>query len=413
MIRYRIVFSSFLATVCICLTLWLSPAQFHGMEVRGDIVITQVTRRNRFIIVQFADLHFGEDESKDVMSKKVMRNVLSSEFQVDLAVFSGDQVSGYALENSMQELKKWAESLTLVSESQIPFATIFGNHDDQPHSVCPEVWFKVVKILLAMALTLWIVILYFPLTRKFGWAPCFVAVALAWMLYVTYPSTVMRRSLLNYEKAVLAPYSQTGVGASSLHGLSNFYLPVTYMNHTVLIFFLDSGGGRVEEKISSRQLNWVRSVSSRYPCSSSIAFSHIPSAEFEWVEAGKAGMQCFGNQITEPPCIADSDHPSPMSYLSSVGVRAVFVGHDHDNSWCCVPKDEAATLPALCYGRHTGYGGYGTLERGARVIELAFAGQSSEVTISTWLRLESGSKVDTAVLYPYSRPGVVVGHDKN
>ena len=38
------------------------------------------------------------------------------------------------------------------------------------------------------------------------------------------------------------------------------------------------------------------------------------------------------------------------------GARAVFAGHDHGNAWCCRPT---AGPPSLCYGRHTGYGGYG------------------------------------------------------
>lgn len=35
--------------------------------------------------------------------------------------------------------------------------------------------------------------------------------------------------------------------------------------------------------------------------------------------------------------------------------KAVFVGHDHGNDWCC----PFAGGLMVCYGRHTGYGGYG------------------------------------------------------
>ena len=35
-------------------------------------------------------------------------------------------------------------------------------------------------------------------------------------------------------------------------------------------------------------------------------------------------------------------------------VLGVFVGHDHGNDWCCPHSGMM-----VCYGRHTGYGGYG------------------------------------------------------
>lgn len=43
----------------------------------------------------------------------------------------------------------------------------------------------------------------------------------------------------------------------------------------------------------------------------------------------------------------------------------------------------------LCFGRHTGYGGYGTWMRGGRqiLLDLATLGQVTE----TWVRLEDGS----------------------
>lgn len=42
----------------------------------------------------------------------------------------------------------------------------------------------------------------------------------------------------------------------------------------------------------------------------------------------------------------------------------------------------------VCYGRHTGYGGYGNLARGARQIVLKQESLAREVL--TWIRLEDG-----------------------
>ena len=51
-----------------------------------------------FTMVQFADLHYGESPEADRNSTRVMSDVLDAEAAaVDLVVFSGDQVSGYAL----------------------------------------------------------------------------------------------------------------------------------------------------------------------------------------------------------------------------------------------------------------------------------------------------------------------------
>lgn len=41
----------------------------------------------------------------------------------------------------------------------------------------------------------------------------------------------------------------------------------------------------------------------------------------------------------------------------------------------------------MCYGRHTGYGGYGDVDRGGRQIVL----KRGSDDITTWIRLENGS----------------------
>jgi len=63
-------------------------------------------------------------------------------------------------------------------------------------------------------------------------------------------------------------------------------------------------------------------------------------------------------------------------------VLATFVGHNHGNDYCTDYKGVQ-----LCFGRHSGYGGYGDDIRGARVIQL-FEGIHN---FKTWVRLEDGS----------------------
>ena len=360
----------------------------------------EVLSRGYFTIVQFADLHFGESDEKDEKSKKVMLSILAAEQQAGLVVFSGDQLSSNVIENSRHVLKKWIHPLTAVPK-QIPFATIFGNHDDQVF-LDPLMWYSTVKWGIIALLIIQVVICCYSAVRRHAWIPFFTLVSLLWIYIAVHPSTVMRLSLLHYEKAYFNKYWQAQDGDPSLNGVSNYYLPVKYMNQTALIFLLDSGGGRIEETYTDLQLEWVKSVAAGYPEANAIAFAHIPSIEYEQALMNQENFRCFGNQFTQPVEFANWEHNPPMKTLATAGVRAVFVGHDHRNSYCCVPKHETMGQPALCYGRHTGYGGYGTWDKGARVIELSFKNENSaEFNIKTWIRMENGSKLEFDVLYPF------------
>jgi hypothetical protein len=76
-------------------------------------------------------------------------------------------------------------------------------------------------------------------------------------------------------------------------------------------------------------------------------------------------------------------------------VQAVFVGHNHGNDYCGTYADML-----LCYGRHTGYGGYGNWERGARIIEI----QQDPWEINTWIRFEDGRLQPSGVTHDPSPP---------
>ena len=63
------------------------------------------------------------------------------------------------------------------------------------------------------------------------------------------------------------------------------------------------------------------------------------------------------NTDATPPPLPPSHthtHAALLSTLAAAHVRGVFVGHDHGNDWCC----PHGTM-IVCFGRHTGYGGYG------------------------------------------------------
>lgn len=56
------------------------------------------------------------------------------------------------------------------------------------------------------------------------------------------------------------------------------------------------------------------------------------------------------------------------------------------------------TLPlSLCFGRHSGYGGYGEFDRGSRIYELRIRGTTvpmegkKVVSFHSWVQIESGN----------------------
>jgi hypothetical protein len=89
------------------------------------------------------------------------------------------------------------------------------------------------------------------------------------------------------------------------------------------------------------------------------------------------------------------DIPFMKAMLETKGLIATFSGHDHGDDWCekwegVYPgMDIAGNGLVLCFGRHSGYGGYGTWTRGSRQILLDLRTLSSQV--ETWVRLEDAS----------------------
>ena len=98
----------------------------------------------KFKIVQFADLHFGEDAwtawgpLQDVKSLRVMEKILVQE-QPDFIVFTGDQLTanniGFQEKNAT---KYWDQVVSVAQAHGIPWAHALGNHDDAPFEPDPH-----------------------------------------------------------------------------------------------------------------------------------------------------------------------------------------------------------------------------------------------------------------------------------
>lgn len=177
---------------------------------------------------------------------------------------------------------------------------------------------------------------------------------------------------------------------SDTHGLTNYYL-LLYGNQLAtkpswVIYFLDSGGGTYPELVYSDQIQWfidtAGALVQAYGHIPALAFFHIPSTGYEGVY--KKSL-CFGmNDDNVTPQIQANDLLAVLSRHG--GVRWVFVGHDHGNDWCC----PSSAGPTICYGRHTGYGGYGRWPRGSRMVVL----KEGSLSVETYVRMENGSVID-------------------
>lgn len=326
-------------------------------------------------IIQFTDLHMGESDDKDWMTINLMRAILSKE-KPDFIVFTGDQVAGYEVISSKQKEVLWQRALSIAAEFHIPFATLFGNHDDQPYHFELSLWNGIAINLFCFELVFCLIALFTAGDkRRITWFVLFLSLALVLVfVLVTNSSRAVRMALVEHEHRVYPTLSYTEMGPEEIYGVSNYRITLEITGTLVPLYFIDSGGGMISNAIQPNQLDWLNSFdSSQY----ALAFVHVPPVQFNHLFS----YQCMGDAPNE----ASSECPGSgrlLKILHSIGVRALFVGHDHGNSWCC-PLDTML----LCYGKHSGFGGYDFNEtlRGARVIDIDVSeGISVTTRLSLW-----------------------------
>ncbi|KAK2594710.1 hypothetical protein QQS21_007560 [Conoideocrella luteorostrata] len=237
-------------------------------------------------------------------------------------------------------------------------------------------------------------------------------------------------------------------------GTSNYYLPVyseeckdadpalyQTCHPELLLWFFDSrGGGYYHERapygLPRPQPNWVdksvvkwfyktnqKLVKSAKRTIPSLAFVHIPINATDYEQkhfdpnrspgindengvSQQAQYWCnetyrdWGNNDCR---YSGLDVPFMAAMAATPGIIGLFHGHDHGNTWC---RRWDSQIPGtsihgnglnLCFGQHTGYGGYGEWIRGGRQIQVTRE-KLENLTVETYIRLENGKTVGAVVL---------------
>ncbi|SCU83857.1 LAMI_0C05028g1_1 [Lachancea mirantina] len=331
---------------------------------------------NKFKIVQLADLHLGvgsgvcRDEFPvhetcyaDPKTVEFIGKVLDFE-EPQLVVFTGDQIMGeLSREDSASALLK---AVAPAIERRIPYAMVWGNHDDE--------------------------------------------------------GSMSRRELSEYVSRL--PYSLFQMGPLDKNdksfGMGNYKLSIKNQDgeDAAALYFLDSHKYSSNAKIYPgydwiKESQWIymRDLAAKNSDNSkklSMAFFHIPIPEYLDMystrdEAENPLVGNFKEGITAPKY-----NSGGLSFLHEMGVSAVSVGHDHCNDYCLLDDSISSKLEDkiwLCYGGGAGeggYAGYGGTERRIRIFEI----DNTKKEILTWKRLQGSPEdfFDRQVLVSNSVP---------
>ncbi|KAH9313888.1 hypothetical protein KI387_022515, partial [Taxus chinensis] len=330
---------------------------------------------SRFRIAIFADLHYGENAwtdwgpLQDHKSNRVMSNVLDIE-NPDFVLYLGDVITANNLP-IRNATKYWEQAILPARSRNIPWASVFGNHDDMAFE-WPDEWFGGLGV------------------PSIQCPDSSLATGVEQMGDCYFQQTT-RIDL--FEMDTKQNLSHSSYGPRSLWpSVSNYVLEIASYNHpkspAALLYFLDSGGGSYPELISKSQATWFQQTAAKRNPSSSIpeiVFWHIPSQAYKNI-APRVGIPishpCVGSINIEPVAPQAAEWGIMDTLTKRTSVKAVFVGHNHGLDWCCPHKSLW-----LCFSRHTGYGGYGNWPRGARILELV----EEPSTLKSWIRMEDGT----------------------
>ena len=311
-----------------------------------------------FNIVQIADVHTGEGEESwgpgvDQHTYVDLGRVLAAEPSLDLAVFSGDMLTGLNVDANATAY--WDRLVQVFDDARVPHTAILGNHDAEPFSGSGA--------------------------------------------NQSSPGAKTNRTeLMRHDSALPRSYSKVGparlLPAVSVYVVDVFPHAASPGEQPVLqLFHLDSGGGGMAEEVYAAQVQWfTETVRARRQTHNgsvpALVFVHIPLWEFQnAAKAGGGGSSCFGDH--DDGITPTTTNTGLFAALDEAPeVEAVFVGHDHCNDFCCQFGKRAVDL---CFGRHSGYGGYSCEGYGTGSRVVTFHGDTG--ALETHVRMNANLSV--------------------
>lgn len=310
----------------------------------AQVNVLKFNDKGNFKIIQFTDVHYKQGKQESAVAIELIKEVLDAE-QPDLVVFTGDIIWAKPVEKGLDEV------FAPVIERKIPWAYIFGNHDEEQGKSREEIMNYVMQ------------------------KPCCLSVH----------------------------------GDKTITGVGNFILEVKDKKNEktkALLYLMDSGAYTPIKEIGHYnwfafdQVEWYRAQSAAYTKENkgkpypALAFFHIPLAEYPLMTGAK-DAKIIGER-REDECNGKLNTGMFTAMREAGDVMGTFVGHDHDNDYI-----GSYYGIYLAYGRYSGgktvYNNLG--KNGCRIIEL----KEGKRQFSTYIRLLGGEKL-YEVEYPKTFP---------
>uniref|UniRef100_A0A7I4FCB6 Calcineurin-like phosphoesterase domain-containing protein n=1 Tax=Physcomitrium patens TaxID=3218 RepID=A0A7I4FCB6_PHYPA len=152
----------------------------------------------------------------------------------DFVVYLGDVITANNLPYHDATVH-WREAIGPAVQMDIPFASVFGNHDDAPFEWDPDSGIP-------------------PDAPK---------------------QTTSRKELMEFDTSLPSSFSLAGPN-TLWPSVSNYVIPITSSGGTMtvaIMYFLDSGGGSMSEVISAHQAAWFTATASEINPDASYEFS--------------------------------------------------------------------------------------------------------------------------------------------
>lgn len=284
-----------------------------------------------FKILHLTDIHYIHGNPKSIAAIENIHNVINAEHP-DLIIITGDMIFGRPGLESIQDV------MAAISSHNIPFATTFGNHDDEQGLSRAELY---------------------DIIRKTA-------------------------NNINPERGD-SPSPDYAISVTSSDGSKT----------AAVLYCLDSNAYSKVEGVkgygwfSPEQIEWYCNTSKTFTLSNggkpvtSLAFFHIPLPEYAQAFANPS-IPVMGTRMEaggEPKL-----NSGMFTHMKECGdILGIFTGHDHDNDYVLKYYDIC-----LAYGRFSGCSNvYNHLPNGGRVIVL----KENERCFDTYIRQRDGAKV--------------------